>query len=88
MLAQPMVFLARRARGMLLRVVRRRPLAVAAGLVLIAPAIWLQVEGPQEAWWIEGLSLVFGATGVAFLFAGIAGVGPDWVEPDSDHQVR
>ena len=32
----------------------------------------------------DGLGLVVGATGVAFLLTGIGGRRPDWIEPASD----
>ena len=70
----------RRARGALLRLVRRRPLAVAAGIVLAAPAAWLEFSGRYGAWWLDGVSLILGATGAALIWAGITGVKPDWVD--------
>ncbi len=69
----------RRARGMLLRLARRRLVAVVAGLMLVAPAVWVQVRG-TSAWWAEGLSLVLGATGAALVWTGIVGLRPDWVD--------
>jgi hypothetical protein len=72
----------RRARGALLRLVRRRAVAVVAGLALALPAAWLEFSGQFDAWWIEGLSLVVGATGVAILWTGITGPSPDWVDDD------
>jgi hypothetical protein len=71
----------RRIRGALLRLVRRRGLSVALGLALAAPAAWVQVSG-RGAWWLEGLSLVGGATGVALIWTGIAGIGPDWIDDE------
>jgi hypothetical protein len=75
------LFLGRRARGILLRLVRRRRLAAVVGLLLMTPAAWLQVEGQLAAWWVEGLCLVFGATGAAFLWMAVTGARPDWIEP-------
>ena len=75
----------RRARGFLLRFVRRRRLAVVVGLVLAVPAAWLEFSGRGDRWWVEGLALVVGATGLALLWTGITGASPDWVddeEPD------
>ena len=46
----------RRARGALLRLVRRRALAVAAGIALVAPAVWVEFFSRYEAWWIDGLT--------------------------------
>jgi len=31
---------------------------------------------------VEGLSLVAGATGLALIWTGIAGLGPDWIDED------
>ena len=70
----------RRARGLLLRFVRRRPAALAVGLALALPAAWLEFSGRIDAWWIEGLALVAGATGVALIWVALAGVSPDWIE--------
>ena len=70
----------RRARGALLRFVRRRPFAIAAGAALVALAAWLELSGRYGAWWVDGLSLVLGATGAAVLWSGIAGVPPDWID--------
>jgi hypothetical protein len=69
----------RRARGALLRLVRRRALALGLGTALLVPALWLELRG-HEAWWVDGLSLVIGATGAAFLWTGLAGVRPDWID--------
>ena len=73
----------RRVRGALLRLVRRRALSAALGFALAAPAAWVQFSGRFGAWWVEGLSLVAGATGLALIWTGIAGPGPDWID-DSD----
>ena len=70
----------RRARGVLLRLVRRRGTAAAAGLALIAPAAWIKFSGQVDAWWGDGLALVLGATGAALLWTGIAGLKPDWTD--------
>jgi hypothetical protein len=70
----------RRARGAILRIVRRRPWAVAIGTMLAAPAAWVEFSGGLGAWWVDGLSLIAGATGVALLWTGLMGPRPDWVE--------
>ena len=70
----------RRARGALLRLARRRPVAIAAGLLLAVPAAWVELFGRYDAWWIDGLALVFGATGIALMWTGITGASPDWAE--------
>jgi hypothetical protein len=70
----------RRLRGTLLRFVRRRRLAVVVGLALVLPAAWVEFTGRFETWWVEGLALVVGATGVALTWTGITGAAPDWHE--------
>jgi len=70
----------RRSRGALLRLVRHRRLAMLLGLVLIAPSAYVQFSDRFDAWWLEGLSLVVGATGLAFFWTGLTGVSPDWVD--------
>ena len=71
----------KRLRGSLLRFLLKRPAAIALGLVLTLPAAWLLVEDlPWESPVTDGLALIVGATGVAFLFAGIGGRRPDWIE--------
>ena len=69
----------RRARGALLRLARRRLVAIVAGLGLMAPAVWIQFRG-TSLWWAEGLSLVLGATGAALVWTGVFGLRPDWVD--------
>jgi hypothetical protein len=70
----------RRARGALLRFVRRRPVAVAAGALLVMLAGWLELIGHYGEWWVDGLSLVLGATGAAILWTGLTGARPDWID--------
>jgi hypothetical protein len=67
----------RRARGSLLRLVRRRPLAMAIGLALAVPAGWIEFSGRAGAWWIEGLALIVLATGLAIFWTGMTGPSPD-----------
>jgi hypothetical protein len=69
----------RRARGALLRLIRRRVLALGLGAALLVPAVWLELGG-HSAWWVDGLSLVVGATGAAVLWTGLAGLRPDWID--------
>jgi hypothetical protein len=71
--------LMRRARGALLRLIRRRALVLALGAALVVPAVWLE-SGGHDAWWIDGLGLVLGATGAALLWTGVAGLPPDWID--------
>jgi hypothetical protein len=72
----------RRARGSMLRLVRRRPTAIIVGVLLTAPSAWVEFSGRYEQWWVSGLALVVGATGVAILWTGITGPSPDWLETD------
>jgi hypothetical protein len=72
--------LLRRARGALLRLVRRRAVAIAAGALLVLPAGWLELTGRYGGWWVDGLSLVLGATGAAVLWTGLTGARPDWID--------
>jgi hypothetical protein len=71
----------RRARGAILRLARRRPLALLAGAAMLTPALWLRLDGPGF-WWTDGLSLLLGATGAALIWAGLTGPTPDWTEPE------
>jgi hypothetical protein len=66
----------------MLRFVRRRAAAIVVGSVLVVAAGWIETSPRAGAWWLEGLALVAGATGVAILWTGIAGVAPDWTEPE------
>jgi hypothetical protein len=70
----------RRARGWILRLVRRRPAAILLGTLLIALALWLKLDGDDSRWWQDGLSLVLGATGAAVLWTGLVGARPDWID--------
>ena len=73
----------RRARGLILRLVRRRTLAISIGLALAVPAAWVEWSGRGGAWWMEGLALVVGATGLAVFWTGLTGVSPDWTDDGS-----
>jgi hypothetical protein len=71
----------KRARGWLLRLVLNRTAAIALGLSLLTPALWLLIQDlPWETSMTDGLGLIFGATGAALLFAGIGGRRPDWLQ--------
>jgi hypothetical protein len=70
----------RRVRGTLLRLARRRVLAVSVGALLAGPAAWVELGGHAGAWWVQGVSLVVGATGLALLWTGLTGIPPDWEE--------
>lgn len=71
-----------RVRGAVLRLVRHRARSVAIGLLLALPSLWVQVSPPWDAWWLESLSLIVGATGLALFWTGLTGAAPDWVDPD------
>jgi hypothetical protein len=73
----------RRARGILLRLVRRRTASIIVGLVLAAPSAYLEFSGRYGAWWINGLNLVLCATGLALIWTGLTGVRADWVDEDA-----
>jgi len=68
----------RRLRGFLLRLARRRLLAIVVGLALAAPAAWIELGSRVDAWWANGIALVLGATGAALVWTGISGPRPDW----------
>ena len=72
----------RRMRGMVLRLVRRRPASILAGTVLAVPALWIELGSYSDAWWIDGLCLILLATGIALIWTGLTGVSPDWVEDE------
>ena len=74
------MFTMRRVRGLILRLVRRRALSVALGLALAVPAAYLELIANDVSWWVDGLSLVVGATGLALVWSGLTGVRPDWVD--------
>jgi hypothetical protein len=75
----------RRMRGFVLRLVRRRALAIAVGLALALPSAWVELSGRYGAWWVDGLALVAGATGLALLWTGLTGASPDWIDDESRH---
>jgi hypothetical protein len=70
----------RRARGALLRLVRRRAWSMGLGLALAVPAAWVEFGMTNASWWLEGGSLVVGATGLALFWTGLTGPSPDWME--------
>jgi hypothetical protein len=70
----------RRVRGTLLRLVRRRARAMTIGVLLIAPAAWIEFGSTDPTWWMEGLGLISGATGLALFWTGLTGPSPDWAE--------
>lgn len=71
----------RRARGAILRLARHRTGSIALGLAMAVPAAWVELAGRIDSWWLEGLSLIIGATGVALVWTGLTGISPDWIDP-------
>jgi hypothetical protein len=69
----------KRLRGSLLRIALKPSRAIPLGLILLAPAVWLRI---QDLSWenpvTDGLGLILGATGLAFILAGAGGRRPDW----------
>ena len=53
---------------------------MAIGLTLAAPSAWLEFSGRYDAWWVTGLALICGATGLALFWTGLTGASPDWVD--------
>jgi len=78
----------RRARGAVLRLVRRRRWSMALGLLLALPSLWVQVSARWDTWWLESLSLIVGATGLALFWTGLTGAAPDWIEPDGSEDLE
>jgi len=72
----------KRSRGAVLRLVRQRALSMTMGAVLIAPSAWVEFVSHDPAWWMQGLALVVGATGLALFWTGLTGPSPDWIEDD------
>ena len=73
---------ARRLRGLLLRVVLNRPLAMAIGTAVALPGVVLLAKDFQwETGATDGLALLALGTGVALGWAGITGRKADWEEP-------
>ena len=50
--------------------------------MLVAPSAWVEFSGGSDVWWLDGLALVVGATGLALMWTGLTGVAPDWVDGD------
>jgi hypothetical protein len=74
-----------RARGFLLRLVRRRTPAILVGLAFLLPAAWVEFSGRYGAWWQDGLALIVGATGLAIFWTGLTGISPDWVDDETEN---
>jgi hypothetical protein len=55
-------------------------MTIVTGVALAVPSAWAEFSGRFDAWWVEGLALVVGATGIALIWAGLTGGQPDWEE--------
>lgn len=72
---------ARRLRGLLLRLMLNRPLAIACGALVALPGVLLLMGDYEwESGATEGLALVTLATGIALAWAGVTGRREDWIE--------
>jgi hypothetical protein len=69
---------------MMLRLVRRRRLAVLIGLALAIPSGWVEFSGRYGAS-AQGIALVIGATGLAIFWTGLTGASPDWVDEETQN---
>jgi hypothetical protein len=69
-----------RARGALLRLVRRRRLAFVVGLLLLIPSAWVEFGGRFASWLIDGMALIGLASGAALVWHALVGASPDWIE--------
>ena len=71
----------RRARGRLLRLVLDRRVAIATGVALLSPALWLMTtEHTWEGALTDGAALISSATGIALIVAGLGGRRGDWYD--------
>lgn len=64
----------------MLRLVRRRGLSIAIGTALVVPAAWVEFFARDPVWWLQGLALIVGASGLALAWTGITGASPDWID--------
>jgi hypothetical protein len=72
----------RRLRGLLLRVVLNRPVAISLGIAMALPGGLLLVQDfAWESGVTDGLALLALATGIAVAWSGVTGRQPDWTEP-------
>lgn len=49
-------------------------------MALVIPAAWVEFGDRTDAWWVEGVALIVGATGLALIWTGLTGAAPDWIE--------
>ena len=72
---------ARRLRGMFLRLMLNRPLAIATGAALASPGVVLLVGDYRwETGATDGFALLAVATGMALVWTGVTGRRPDWID--------
>ena len=72
---------ARRLRGLLLRLMLNRPVAIAAGTAMGLPGVVLLAgDYSWETGATDGLALIAAASGAALVWAGITGRQPDWID--------
>ena len=48
----------------------------------MAPAAWVEFSGRFDAWWVNGLAWVVGASGLAVFWTGLTGPSPDWLDTE------
>jgi hypothetical protein len=63
-----------------LRLVRRRGWAIAVGLALAVPSVWIEISDYSGSWWSQGAALVLGATGLALVWTALIGPRADWID--------
>jgi hypothetical protein len=74
----------RRLRGLVLRLVLNRPVAIGCGLLMLLPGLWLfRTDQRWESGATDGVALLLVATGAAIAWTGVTGRRGDWVDPDA-----
>ena len=75
----------RRARGVLLRAAQARRSGVLIGSLLVVASVVLATgDFGWESWVSDGLGLVVGGSGTAFMIATLSGRQPDWIDSADD----
>ncbi len=78
------VMAVRRFRGVILRFVLNRPVAIGAGVLMFVPGLWLLLTDQRwESGATDGLALLLVASGAAVAWTGLTGRRGDWVDPDA-----
>jgi len=57
--------------------------SIACGYLSAVVVVGLIAQGLIGAWWIDGVSLILLATGLALIWTGITGPSPDWLDDDN-----